>query len=161
MVVNPLDNAVLQGRFDTGPIRRGLTRVKELQAAGVNVCIGHDSVMDPWYPLGCGDPLQAAFVLAHLGQLSGAEELRRLMTMITTAPAAALGLADYGLRTGGPADLVVHDAPSEADAVRLVPRRLLVLRGGRVVARTQPAQTSVVWHGQEVPVDFIPVRPTA
>ncbi len=160
MVVNPLDNAVLQGRFDTGPIRRGLTRVKELQAAGVNVCIGHDSVMDPWYPLGCGDPLQAAFVLAHLGQLSGAEELRRLVTMITTAPAAALGLTGYGLRPGGPADLIVHDAPTEADAVRLVPRRLLVLRDGRVVARTQPARTSVVWHGQEVPVDFLPVRPS-
>ena len=67
MVTNPLDNAVLQGRFDTGPIRRGHTRVKQLQEAGVNVCIGHDSVMDPWYPLGYGDPLQAAFVLVHLG----------------------------------------------------------------------------------------------
>ena len=71
MVTNPLDNAVLQGRFDTGPIRRGHTRVKQLQEAGVNVCIGHDSVMDPWYPLGYGDPLQAAFVLVHLGQMSG------------------------------------------------------------------------------------------
>ena len=68
MVVNPLDNSVLQGRFDPGPVRRGITRVKELQAAGVNVSIGHDSVMDPWYPLGHGDPMQAAFVLAHLGQ---------------------------------------------------------------------------------------------
>ena len=73
MVTNPLDNAVLQGRFDAGPIRRGHTRVKELLAAGVNVAIGHDSVMDPWYPLGFGDPLQAAFVLAHLG----AHERRR------------------------------------------------------------------------------------
>ena len=67
MVTNPLDNSVLQGRFDTGPIRRGHTRVKQLLEAGVNVCIGHDSVMDPWYPLGYGDPLQAAFVLVHLG----------------------------------------------------------------------------------------------
>ena len=76
MVTNPLDNAVLQGRFDTGPIRRGHTRVKQLQDAGVNVCIGHDSVMDPWYPLGYGDPLQAAFVLVHLGQMCGDAELR-------------------------------------------------------------------------------------
>src|SRR5438093_1683342 len=139
MVTNPLDNAVLQGRFDSYPVRRGHTRIKELQAAGVNVCIGHDSVMDPWYPLGYGDPLQAAFVLAHYGQMSGAQELRRLIEMITTNPARALGLEGYGLRPGGSADLVVFDAPSEMDAVRLVPRRRLALRGRRTLARTEPA----------------------
>jgi cytosine/creatinine deaminase len=155
MVTNPLDNAVLQGRFDTGPIRRGHTRVKQLQAAGVNVCIGHDSVMDPWYPLGYGDPLQAAFVLAHLGQMSGDSELRKLIEMITTNPARALGIADYGLRPGGPADLVVFDAPTEADALRLVAPRTLVLRGGKIVARTTPAQHTVVWDGSEEKVNFL------
>src|SRR5690242_6295125 len=147
MVTNPLDNATLQGRFDSYPIRRGHTRVKELLAAGVNVCVGHDSVMDPWYPLGYGDPLQAAFVLAHYGQMSGHGELRTLMDMITENPARALGLEGYGLREGGSADLVVFDAPTEMDAIRLVPRRRLVLRGGKVVARTQPAVTTVVWDG--------------
>jgi cytosine/creatinine deaminase len=155
MVTNPLDNAVLQGRFDTGPIRRGHTRIKELQAAGVNVCIGHDSVMDPWYPLGYGDPLQAAFVLVHFGQMSGDAELGRLIEMITVNPAAALGVPDYGLRPGGPADLVVFDAPTEADALRLVAPRMLVLRGGRVVARSTPAQHTVSWHGTEEPVTFL------
>jgi cytosine deaminase len=155
MVTNPLDNSVLQGRFDTGPIRRGHTRVKQLQEAGVNVCIGHDSVMDPWYPLGYGDPLQAAFVLVHLGQMSGDNELRRLIEMITVCPAAALGLAGYGLRPGGPADLVVFDAPSEADALRLVAPRTLVLRGGKVVARSVPAQHTVIWHGTEEQVTFL------
>jgi cytosine deaminase len=155
MVTNPLDNSVLQGRFDTGPVRRGHTRVKELQAAGVNVCIGHDSVMDPWYPLGYGDPLQAAFVLVHFGQMSGDEELRRLIEMITVNPAAALGLTDYGLREGGPADLVVFDAPSEADALRLVVPRTLVLRAGKVVARAVPAQHTVIWQGTEEPVTFL------
>jgi cytosine deaminase len=155
MVTNPLDNAVLQGRFDTGPVRRGHTRVKQLQAAGVNVCIGHDSIMDPWYPLGYGDPLQAAFVLAHLGQMSGDSELRRLIEMITVNPAAALGLEDYGLREGGPADLVVFDAPTDVDALRLVAPRHLVMRGGRIVARTRPAETSVVWHGVEEQVNFL------
>jgi cytosine deaminase len=155
MVTNPLDNAVLQGRFDTGPIRRGHTRVKQLQEAGVNVCVGHDSIMDPWYPLGYGDPLQAAFVLAHLGQLTGDEELRRLLDMVTVNPAAALGLTDYGLREGGPADLVVFDAPSEVDALRLVAPRFLVLRGGRAVARTEPARHTVTWHGAEEPVTFL------
>ncbi len=155
MVTNPLDNSVLQGRFDTGPIRRGHTRVKQLQEAGVNVCIGHDSVMDPWYPLGYGDPLQAAFVLVHLGQMSGDQELRRLIEMITTGPAQALGIPDYGLRVGGPADLVVFDAPSEADALRLVAPRTLVLRRGQVVARCTPAQHTVTWLGNEAPVSFL------
>jgi cytosine deaminase len=154
MVTNPLDNAVLQGRFDTGPIRRGHTRVKELQAAGINVAIGHDSVLDPWYPLGFGDPLQAAFVLAHLGHMSGDDELRRLIDMITVAPAAALGVADYGLEVGDPADLVVFDAASEAEALRLQRPRHLVLRAGRVVAATEPAHTTVTWDGVTSDVDF-------
>src|SRR3984893_4805311 len=158
MVTNPLDNSVLQGRFDSYPVRRGHTRIKELMAAGVNVCIGHDSVMDPWDPLGYGDPLQAAFVLAHYGHMSGAEELKRLLEMITVNPARALGLPDYGLETGGPASLVVYDAPGEADALRLIPRRRLVLRRGRVVARTEPARTTVIWDGREEPVDFLPAH---
>ena len=130
MVTNPLDNAVLQGRFDTGPIRRGHTRVKELLAAGVNVAIGHDSVMDPWYPLGYGDPVQAAFVLAHLGHMSGAAELPYLLEMVTVNPARALGVDSGGVRVGGPADLVVFDAPTAEDAIRTVAPRFLVLRGG-------------------------------
>ncbi len=155
MVTNPLDNSVLQGRFDAYPIRRGHTRVKELMAAGVNVCVGHDSVMDPWYPLGYGDPLQAAFVLAHLGHMSGDDELRQLVDMITVNPARALGVERYGLEEGASASLVVFDAPSEMDALRLLPRRRLVLRRGRIVARTEPARTTVVWDGTEEPVDFL------
>jgi len=154
-VTNPLDNSVLQGRFDTGPIRRGHTRVKQLQEAGVNVCIGHDSVMDPWYPLGYGDPLQAAFVFVHLGHYSGDDELQRLLDMVTVNPATALGLANYGIANGNPADLVVFDAPTDADAIRLVAPRLLVLRAGQVVARTHPAATTVVWDGAEEPVSFV------
>jgi cytosine deaminase len=126
-----------------------------LQEAGVNVCVGHDSIMDPWYPLGYGDPLQAAFVLAHLGHMSGDAELRRLLDMITVNPAAALGLSDYGLHDGAPADLVVFDAPSDVDALRLVAPRYLVLRAGRVLARTRPAHTSVYWHGAEEEVTFL------
>src|ERR1700704_3560966 len=126
MVTNPLDNSVLQGRFDSYPIRRGHTRVKELLAAGVNVCVGHDSVMDPWYPLGYGDPLQAAFVLAHYGQMSGHGELSTLIDMITRNPASALGLDAYGLEPGCRADLCAFAAPTEMDAIRLVAPRKLV-----------------------------------
>ena len=155
MITNPLDNSALQGRFDHYPIRRGHTRIKELQAAGITVAIGHDSVMDPWYPLGMGDPLQAAFVLAHYGQMTGRGEIARLFQMITSDPARVLALQDYGLRSGGPASLVVYGAPSEFDAVRLVPRRRLVLRRGRVVARAETRQT-VVWDGVEEEVTFVP-----
>jgi cytosine deaminase len=155
MVTNPLDNSVLQGRFDTGPVRRGHTRVKQLQEAGVTVAIGHDSVMDPWYPLGYGDPLQAAFVLAHFGHMSGAEELPRLIDMITVDAARTLALPENRLRPGDPADLVVFDAPTDVDALRLVARRHLVLRGGRVLARTEPARTTVTWDGDEEEVTFL------
>jgi cytosine deaminase len=160
MVTNPLDNSTLQGRFDSYPIRRGHTRVKELLTAGVNVCVGHDSVMDPWYPLGYGDPLQAAFVLAHYGQMSGHDELRTLIDMITTNPALALGLEGYGLEPGCRADLCAFAAPTGMDAIRLVAPRKLVMRGGKVVARTEPAQTTVVWDGREESVDFLKPRPS-
>jgi cytosine deaminase len=158
MVTNPLDNAVLQGRFDHYPIRRGHTRIKELLAAGVNVCLGHDSVMDPWYPLGKADPLQAAFVLAHYGQMSGYEEIRTLIDMITVNGAKTLGLADYGIEPGCRADLVLFDAPTESDAVRLMAPRRVVIRGGKVVARTESARQFVTWDGREEPVDFMPAR---
>jgi cytosine deaminase len=155
MVTNPMDNSTLQGRFDTYPIRRGHTRIKELRAAGVNVCIGHDSVMDPWYPLGYGDPLQCASVLAHYGQMSGYEELLTLFDMIGPNGAKALGIEGYGLEPGCRADLVIFDAPTEMDAVRLVPVRRAVIRGGTVVARAEPARRTIVWDGREEPVTFL------
>jgi cytosine deaminase len=155
MVTNPLDNSTLQGRFDHYPIRRGHTRVKELLAAGINVCVGHDSVMDPWYPLGYGDPMQAAFVLAHYGQMSGHGELRTLMDMVTWNPASALGLEHYGLLPGCRADICAFAAPTEFDAIRLVAPRKLVLRGGKIVARTEPARTTVMWNDREELVDFL------
>src|SRR5438270_10869729 len=154
MVTNPLDNSTLQGRFDSYPIRRGHTRVKELLAAGINVCIGHDSVMDPWYPLGYADPVQSAFVLAHYGQMSGHGELRTLMDMITWNPASALGLEKYGLLPGCRADLCAFAAPTELDAIRLISPRKLVLRGGKIVARTEPERTTVMWNDPEELGDF-------
>lgn len=154
-VTNPLDNSVLQGRFDVGPIRRGQTRVKELIAAGLNVAVGHDSVMDPWYPLGVGDPMQSAFVMAHYGQMSGASELEYLLEMVTTNPAKALGVDAGGVRAGGPADLVVFDAPTATDAVRRISPRYLVMRGGEVVARTQPAVTEVTAPGHARTLTFL------
>jgi cytosine deaminase len=140
MVTNPCDNSVLQGRFDTYPKRRGHTRVKEMLAAGINVGIGHDSIMDPWYPLGVGDPVQVAFVWIHYGQMSGASEIPQVWDMITTNPAKAFGQA-CALKPGNSADLVLLDAETEFDALRRIAPRLLVMRCGQIVARTTPSET--------------------
>ena len=140
MVTNPCDNSVLQGRFDTYPKRRGHTRVKEMLAAGINVGIGHDSIMDPWYPLGVGDPVQVAFVWIHYGQMSGASEIPAVWDMITTNPAKAFGV-DCVLKPGNPADLVLLDAETEFDTLRRIAPRLLVMRAGQIVARTTPSTT--------------------
>jgi cytosine deaminase len=158
MVTNPCDNSVLQGRFDTYPKRRGHTRVKELLAAGVNVGIGHDSIMDPWYPLGVGDPLQVAFVWIHYGQMSGAAEIPAVWDMITTNPAKAFG-HDCRLIAGNPADLVVLDAETEFDALRRTAPRLLVIRRGQIVVRTKPSETVLCPKGwkKEV-IDFRPAQ---
>jgi cytosine deaminase len=154
IVTNPCDNSVLQGRFDAYPKRRGHTRVKELLAAGVNVAIGHDSIMDPWYPLGIGDPLQVAFVWMHYGQMTGAGEIPQVWDMITTNPAKAFG-ADCSLKPGNPADLLLLDAETEFDALRRMAARLLVMRRGRIVARTTPGQTLLCPKGWKTErIDF-------
>jgi cytosine deaminase len=155
VVTNPLDNSVLQGRFDAYPIRRGFTRVKELLANGINVCIGQDSIMDPWYPLGVGDPLQACFVMAHYGHMSGRDELETMLDLVTTRAAACFGVENYGLEVGKRADLVLFDAPSAVDAVRTLAARRAVISRGRVVAETQPTRSTVHWQGRQEEVRFL------
>ena len=144
IVANPLDNIVLQGRFDSYPKRRGMTRVKELDAAGVNVACGHDSIMDPWYPLGRGSMLDALSMLVHVAQMTGRSELYRAYEMVTTNPARAVEV-EYGVTEGKAANFVVFDCEDEAEAIRLRPAARWVIRRGRIVAETQPA-TSVVHH---------------
>jgi cytosine/creatinine deaminase len=142
IVANPLDNIVLQGRLDSYPKRRGMTRVKELDAAGVNVACGHDSIMDPWYPLGRGSMLDALSMLVHVGQMTGRSELFRAYEMVTTNPARAAEI-DYGIAEGKPANFVVFDCEDEAEAIRLRPAARWVVRAGRVVAETEPARSVV------------------
>jgi cytosine deaminase len=154
VITNPLDNAVLQGRFDGYPVRRGFTRVKELLASGINVAIGHDSIMDPWYPLGVGDPIQACFVMAHYGHMSGYQEFQTLLEMVTTRAAACFGLTDYGLAEGCAADLVVFDATTPMDVIRLIAPRTAVISRGRVVARTTPARAELLLAGGPEAVSF-------
>ncbi|HET7026951.1 MAG TPA: cytosine deaminase [Candidatus Limnocylindrales bacterium] len=153
IVANPLDNVVLQGRFDTYPKRRGMTRVKELDAAGVNVACGHDSIMDPWYPLGRGSMLDALSMLVHLGQMTGRAELFRAWEMVTTNPARAAEVP-WGVSEGLPASFVIFDCADEAEAIRLRPAARWVVRNGRVVAETEPARSVVHHAGSERPVTF-------
>src|SRR5436305_14710871 len=142
VIANPFDNVVLQGRFDTYPKRRGITRVKELLASGVNVALGHDSIMDPWFPLGKGDMLAAAQLALFLCHMSGYEEINDVFDLITTNAAKALRIQDsYGIEEGKPADFLVLDAPSAFEALRLVPARLHVFKRGREVAATTPSRS--------------------
>jgi cytosine/creatinine deaminase len=142
VIANPFDNIVLQGRFDTYPRRRGITRVKELLLGGVNVALGHDSVMDPWFPLGRGDMLSAAQLALFLCHMSGRDEIDAVFDLITTNAAKALRIQDrYGIEEGKPADFLILDAPSAFEALRLLPARLHVFKNGREIASTTPAQS--------------------
>jgi cytosine deaminase len=153
IVANPLDNIVLQGRFDTYPKRRGMTRVKELDAAGVNVACGHDSIMDPWYPLGRGSMLDALSMLVHVGQMTGRAELFRAYEMVTTNPARAAEVP-WGVKEGLPANFVVFDCSDESEAIRLRPAARWVVRLGRIVAETEPAKSLVHHAGLTGAVTF-------
>ena len=149
VIANPFDNIVLQGRFDTYPKRRGITRVKELLASGVNVSLGHDSIMDPWFPLGRGDMLAAAQLALFLCHMSGYEEIDDVLDLITTNAARTLRIQDsYGVEVGKTADFLVLDAPSAFEALRLLPARLHVFKGGREVAYTTPGRSVLTRDGE-------------
>ena len=141
VVPNPLINITLQGRSDTYPRRRGLTRVPELRAAGVNVAFGQDCVMDPWYPLGSADMLEVAHMAIHAIPMTSREAMAWAFDSVTLGGAAAMGLPDPTLREGGPASMVILQARDPIEAVRLRATRLAVIRSGRVIART-PARVA-------------------
>lgn len=141
MITNPVTNLMLQGRNDKQPIRRGITRVKELLEAGLLVSFGQDCVSDTFYPLGSADMLQVANVTAHAAQMSLPDEIKKVYDMITGDAAAVIGLEDYGLKVGSKADLIILDVATERDAIRLAPARLFVIKNGRIVARTQTETT--------------------
>lgn len=154
-ITNPFDNSVLQNRLDGYPRRRGHTRVDELDANGVNVSIGHDSIMDPWYPMGFGSMLHAANLLMHTAHMSGHEQIGRLFGMITHNAAVTMQVEDlYGLAEGKPANLLVLDAPNVFEAIRLMPPCLYVVRKGRVALKTQPAERRLSFGGFDRTIDF-------
>lgn len=136
VITNPVTNLMLQGRLDKQPIRRGITRVKELLAAGVNVSFGQDCVKDTFYPYGSADMLQVANVVAHAAQMSLPGEIEKLYDMVTGDANKILKITGYGLEPGCRANLLIIDARDARDAIRLCPPRRTVIRDGRVLAET-------------------------
>jgi cytosine deaminase len=138
-IANPLINITLQGRHDSYPKRRGMTRVPELLAAGIPVAFGHDCVMDPWYSLGSGDMLEVAQMGLHVAQMTGQDAMRDCFRAVTSTPAAILGLEGYGLQPGCHADLVLLDAADPVEAIRLRAARRMVMRRGKIIAESPRA----------------------
>ena len=153
-IANPLINISLQGRNDTYPKRRGMTRVKEMVATGIPVALGHDCVMDPWYGLGSHDMLEVAHMAAHVGHMTGVEEMRALFAGVTTTAAAALHLDGYGLEPGCHADLVVLQARDPVEAIRLRAARRHVLRAGREIASSPSRTACLSLDGRPETVSF-------
>jgi cytosine deaminase len=155
VIANPLINITLQGRHDTYPKRRGMTRVPELMAAGVPVAFGHDCVMDPWYPMGSGDMLEVASMGLHVAQMTGRAAMRACYDAVTATPARILGLEGYGVEAGCFADMVLLQARDPVEAIRLRAARLAVVRRGRVVAEQPEATARLHLDGRPGRVDFL------
>ncbi len=149
IVVNPYANSLIQGRLDPYPKRRGFAQLKELLAEGVNVSLGNDVIVDPWYLLGKADLVDAASLALHFTYMSGLDEIPEMLECATTRGARTLGVEDeYGIEEGKPADFVVFDAPSALEVMRLKPVRRWVIRRGRVIAETTPPRTTLL--GEDV-----------
>jgi cytosine/creatinine deaminase len=152
-IANPLINIGIQGRHDTYPKRRGMTRVPELLAHGVTVAFGHDCVMDPWYSLGQGDMLDVASMGLHVAQMTSRDAMRQCYAAVTTEPARILNLEGYGLDVGCKADMVLLQAADAIEAVRLKATRLAVIKGGKVIARTPAKVSTLDLAGRPASVD--------
>lgn len=153
VIPNPLINIMLQGRHDSYPKRRGMTRVRELMAAGLNVSFGHDCVMDPWYSMGSGDMLEVGHMAVHVAQMAGIEEKTQIFNALTVNSAKTMGLAGYGLDKGCTADLVVLQARDPAEALRLKPARLAVIKSGKIIASTAPRSSTLNLPGRPTSVE--------
>ncbi|PDT15360.1 cytosine deaminase [Rhizobium sp. J15] len=153
VIPNPLINIMLQGRHDTYPKRRGMTRVRELMDAGLNVSFGHDCVMDPWYSMGSGDMLEVGHMAIHVAQMAGIDDKKRIFDALTVNSAKTMGLAGYGLEKGCNADLVILQASDTLEALRLKPNRLAVIRRGKVVARSAPRIGELFLDGRPARID--------
>ena len=153
-IANPLINIAIQGRHDTYPKRRGMTRVPELMAAGITVAFGHDCVMDPWYSLGSADMLEVASMGLHVAHMTGQDAMRACFDAVTVNAARILHLDGYGIAPGNRADFVLLQARDPVEAIRLRAARLKVFRGGKLIAETAPAVATLHLEGRPDRVDW-------
>lgn len=153
-VANPLVNIHLGGRFDTYPKRRGVTRVKELLEAGINVCFGHDDIFDPWYPLGNGNMLQVVHMGLHVCHMMGYDEISKALDMISKNSAKTLCIENhYGIEIGKPANFIVLSENNDFDAIRLQAAVTHSVRNGKLIASSEPKRSKLFLDEEEV-VDF-------
>jgi cytosine deaminase len=160
-IPNPLINIVLQGRHDTYPKRRGMTRVPEMRSYGINVGFGQDCTMDPWYSLGGADMLDVAHMGLHIAQMTSREAMRFCFEAVTTNPARIMQLEGYGLAVGSNADMVVLQAHDAIEAIRLRARRIFVVRRGKVIAETPAEIASLDLPGRPKTLDPASYYPKA
>ena len=158
-IANPLINIVLQGRHDSYPKRRGMTRVPEMRPFGIDVAFGQDCCMDPWYSLGSADMLEVAHMGLHVAQMTSRDAMRFCFDTVTTTPAKIMGLAGYGLDVGCNGDLIVLQARDPIEAIRLKATRLAVVRRGRVIAETPARIGKLSLDGRPASVDAAAYAP--
>ena len=152
-IPNPLINMTLQGRHDTYPKRRGLMRIPEMMDHGINIALGQDCCMDPWYSLGNADMLSVAHMAIHATQMTSRDQMRTLFDAITVNSASALGLEDYGIAKGNPANCVLLQAKDTIEALRMSATRLAVIRNGRVISETPARLSRLSLEGRPETVD--------
>ena len=158
-IANPLINIVIQGRHDTYPKRRGMTRVPELRSHAIPVAFGGDCIMDPWYPLGQADMLEVAAMGLHVAQMTGLDDMRWCFEAVTTEAARIIGLDGYGIEVGCNADMVLLQARDPIEALRLKPPRLAVIRRGQVIAEAAERLSILTLEGRPArldPTDYAP-----
>jgi cytosine deaminase len=158
---NPNINIGIQGRHDTYPKRRGMTRIPEMLTYGITCAFGQDCMMDPWYSLGQADMLEVASMGLHVAQMTSREAMRQCFDAVTTGPAKIMHLDGYGVEVGKKADMVLLQATDSIEAIRLKATRLAVIKGGRVIARTAPRQTALALPDRPTRLDPARVGPSA
>lgn len=150
-ISNPLVNTHLQGRFDSYPKRRGITRVKELNEASINVCFGHDDIFDPWYPMGTGNMLEVVHFGLHVCQMMGYDDINESLKFISKNSAKTLNIEEeYGIEIGKPGNLILLNADSGYDAVRRRAEVLYSIRKGKVISKTIPSKTIISVRDEKV-----------
>ena len=160
VIPNPLINIMLQGRHDTFPKRRGLTRVSELRNAGAMIGFGSDCMMDPWYSLGKADMLEVAAMGLHVGQLSSRADMEWCFDAVTVNSAKIMGFESYELQKNGRANMVLLQARNKIEALRLKANRLLVIRDGKLISQNDPVTSKLFMEGRPTSINSADYEPS-